>query len=184
MSNRLSLLLGILLLALTAAILFLMGRAPICPCGEVKVWGPGDAVTGGSQHIADWYTFSHIIHGFIFFGVLWLLFRRRPIGERALGAILIEAAWELLENSPFVIDRYRDATVAAQYSGDTIVNSMSDILFMLLGFWFASKVPAWVTIVTAIFFELLALYTIRDNLTLNVIMLLYPLEAIKQWQAG
>lgn len=175
---------GLGLIALTAVILLAMGRDPICTCGEIRLWVPGDAVSGGSQHIADWYTLSHIIHGFIFYWVLWLALRQRPVGERALLAIVIEAAWELLENSPLVIDRYREATVAAGYAGDTVINSVADILFMLLGFWFARRMPAWVTVVVAVVFELAALWAVKDNLTLNVIMLLYPIEAIKQWQGG
>ena len=139
-------------------------------------------LSGNSQHIADWYTPSHVIHGFLFYLLLWLLFRRMPVRERALGAIFIEAAWEILENSPLIIDRYREATIAVGYTGDSVLNSVSDILWMLTGFLFASRVPVWVTVLTGIFFELLALFVIRDNLTLNVLMLLYPVEAIRVWQ--
>jgi len=167
-----------------AAILFAMGRIPICDCGYVLVWSPADDVAGSSQHIADWYTPSHVIHGFLFYLAMWLLFRDRPVGERALGAIFIEAAWEIIENSPWVIDRYREATIAVGYTGDSVLNSVFDILWMLAGFWFALRLPVWLTIAVGVAFELLALWVIRDNLTLNVLMLLWPVEAIKVWQGG
>ncbi|AXS41902.1 DUF2585 domain-containing protein [Breoghania sp. L-A4] len=175
---------GIGLIAATALILLAMGRIPICECGFVRLWTPASDVSGSSQHIADWYTLSHIIHGFLFYWLLWFLIRSRPVGERALGAIAIEAAWEIVENSPWIIDRYREATIAIGYTGDSVLNSVFDIVWMLTGFWFAWRMPVWLTVLVAITFELLALWVIRDNLALNVIMLLYPLEAIKTWQGG
>lgn len=184
MSRTKCLIIGIAMTAVTAAILLAMGRIPICECGYVLFWTPADDVAGSSQHIADWYTFSHIIHGFIFYWLLWLLFRRNSVAERALGAILIEAAWEIAENSPWIIDRYREATIAVGYTGDSVLNSVFDIAWMLAGFFFAARMPVWLTILTAIAFELLALWVIRDNLTLNVLMLVYPVEAIKVWQGG
>lgn len=184
MSARASFITGLVLLAATAAILLAMGRIPICECGYVKFWTPASDVSGSSQHIADWYTPSHIIHGFLFFGLAWLVMHARPLGEKALLAIVIEAAWEIVENSPWVIDRYREATIAVGYTGDSVLNSIADILWMLAGFWFAARMPVWVTVAVAIAFELIPLWVIRDNLTLNVIMLLYPLEAIKVWQGG
>lgn len=184
MSFRKCLATGILMIAATAAILLAMGRIPICECGYVRLWTPASDVSGSSQHIADWYTLSHVIHGFLFYWVLRLLFPRNTVCERALGAILIEAAWEVLENSPLIIDRYREATIAAGYTGDSVLNSVFDILWMLLGFLLASRLPVWVTVLLAILLELVALWAIRDNLTLNVIMLVYPLEAIKTWQGG
>ncbi|MBO0345363.1 DUF2585 domain-containing protein [Roseibium limicola] len=184
MSRRLTWALGFGLLVLTAVILLSMGRIPICACGTIKLWTPVWDEAGNSQHIADWYTLSHIIHGFLFYGLFWLLLRNRPVGERALTAIIVEAAWEILENSPIIIDRYREATIAVGYTGDSVLNSMSDIVFMLVGFWFAWKMPLWVTVVLGILFELLALYVIRDNLTLNVLMLVYPVDAVRQWQGG
>lgn len=170
------------LLLLQIAILYYMGRIPICECGYVKVFEPGVNTPGNSQHLADWYTPSHIIHGFLFYGLAWLLFRNKPIGMRLSFAVLIEAAWELLENSPIIIDRYRTATMALGYSGDSILNSAMDTVFMALGFFFAARMPVWVTLVVAIVFELFTGWLIRDNLTLNVIMLLWPIDAIKEWQ--
>ena len=153
----------ILIMALT---LWLMGRVPICTCGYVKLWEGEVNSAGNSQHITDWYTASHIIHGFMFFGLLWLVARRLPVGTRLAIATAIEAAWEIFENTPFIL------------------NSVSDILAMVLGFWLASRLPVWATVLIAIFFELFVGFMIRDNLTLNIIMLVWPLEAIRQWQMG
>ena len=171
------------ILALMAAILLLMGRNLICTCGTIELWhGAQDA--GSSQHIADWYTLSHIIHGFLFYGLGWLVLRRRAPGERLILAVSIEAAWELLENSPLIINRYRDATIALGYVGDSVINSVADVAWMALGFAFARRAPIWLTVAVAIGFELLALAVIRDNLTLNVLMLVAPVEAVKLWQGG
>ena len=171
---------GILLLQVV--ILYFMGRVPICECGYVKLFEPGVNTPGNSQHLADWYTPSHIIHGFLFYGLAWLLFRKQTIGMRLSFAVLIEAAWELLENSPIIIDRYRNATMALGYSGDSILNSAMDTVFMVLGFFFAARVPIWLTIVVAIVFEIFTGWLIRDNLTLNVLMLVSPIDAVKEWQ--
>jgi hypothetical protein len=171
------------ILALTAAVELALGRNPICTCGHVDLWHPYlDA--GNSQHIADWYTLSHIIHGFLFYLLGWLVLRGRPPGERLILAVAIEAAWEMLENSPIIIDRYREATMALGYSGDSVINSVSDVAFMALGFAFARRSPVWLTITVAIAFELVALWAIRDNLTLNVLMLVWPINAIKAWQGA
>lgn len=171
---------GVAVFALTAALLAVMGQPWIAPSGIVRLWG-GDEY---SLHIIDWYAPSHIIHGFIFYLVLWLVARQRSLGARALIALLIEAAWEIVENTPWVINRYREATVSADYVGDTILNSMSDLVAMLVGFYLAARLPVWVTVVLAVAFELAAVWAIRDNLTLNVIMLVYPLDPILAWQAG
>ncbi|RYC04755.1 DUF2585 domain-containing protein [Ciceribacter ferrooxidans] len=165
-------------------ILHLMGRIPICECGYIKFFEPGVNTAGNSQHLADWYTPSHIIHGFLFYLLAFVLFRRRPLSMRLAFATLIEAAWELVENSPLVIDRYRTATMAIGYQGDSILNSTMDTLFMVVGFLFAARAPVWLTVSIAVFLEIYVGWLIRDNLTLNVLMLLWPIEAIRVWQAG
>lgn len=187
--HRRALILAILIALYAGLILSAMGRPPICTCGTVKLWHGVVQSAENSQHLADWYTFSHVIHGLIFYTGAHLLWRRWEVFDGAPTrwalpiAVALEASWELLENSPRVIDRYRSVTASFGYSGDSIVNSMADIGWMALGFWIASRLPWKASLALALTFELLTLAVIRDNLTLNVLMLVYPIEAIRDWQA-
>jgi Protein of unknown function (DUF2585) len=172
------------IIATTAAIERLNGRLYICKCGMVKLWHGIVNSSENSQHIADWYSLSHIIHGFLFYGATHIVAKRWSFATRLAIATAIEGTWEVFENSSFIINRYRAATISLDYFGDSILNSVSDISFMILGFVAASKLPQKITIISALAMELLALAVIRDNLTLNVVMLVWPIEAIKNWQAA
>lgn len=162
----------------------LLGRIWICACGYVKLFEASVKSEGNSQHIADWYAPSHIEHGFLFFALSWLLLRRFPKWVWFAAALALESFWEVLENSPIIIDRYRSVTISLNYYGDSILNSAMDTIMMIVGFWLASRLPWKITLALAMSAELLMLYIIRDNLTLNVLMLIYPIEAIRTWQGG
>lgn len=174
---------GILIITAATVLLF-MGRELICKCGYVMLWNGVVQSANNSQHISDWYTFSHIIHGFIFYGLTRLAFPRWSLAARLAVATLVEGSWEIFENTDFVINRYREATISLDYYGDSVLNSVCDILAMVAGFFLARRLPVWVTVALAVFFELFTGYMIRDNLALNIVMLLWPLDAIKTWQAG
>src|SRR5436305_14248364 len=182
--NRRALILSIAILVAAAAALLAMGRNPICTCGSVDLWVGARDSPQTSQMLADWYSLSHIVHGLLLYAALWLVARRWPVERRFLIAVLVEAGWEVIENTPMVIDRYRATTAALGYTGDSVINSLSDIVMMALGFLIARKLPVRTTILLLILLELVPLYVIRDNLTLNLIALIAPNHAIQAWQAG
>ena len=173
---------ALLILLATVAILLAMGRPAICACGTVELWGAVGPKQ--SQMLADWYSPSHIVHGFLFYGALHLAARHWPVERRFLVALAVEAAWEVIENTPAVIDRYRESTIALGYVGDSILNNMSDIAMMAAGFLAARRLPVWASVLVVLLLELVPLLVIRDNLFLNVWMLLAPNQAVLDWQSA
>lgn len=168
--------------AITGGIELWMGRSPLGPDGKFGLWESDIWSSENSQRFADPYSFSHLIHGMLFYAGLWVVARKLPLRFRLLIALGLEAGWELLENSPFIINRYRETTISLGYVGDSVLNSLSDILMMMLGFLFAWRAKPWFTVAVIIVMEIGCALWIRDNLTLNIIMLIHPVEAIKQWQ--
>ena len=174
----------LVIIVIQAVVLYSFGQPLFCTCGVIKLWEGVVLSIGNSQHLTDWYTFSHVIHGMLFYGLFSLLFPRSSVGVRLLCAMTLESAWEIAENTPMVIEHYRQQALAVGYSGDSIINSVSDTCSMALGFVLAYKLPIITTVCIALFLELCALYFIRDNLTLNVINLIHPFEILNSWQAS
>jgi Protein of unknown function (DUF2585) len=172
------------IVAAAAISLYLMGHPLICKCGVVKLWHFDVTSSENSQHLIDWYTPSHLIHGFLFYWALWLISRFVPLSAsmRFILAVVIEAAWEVTENTDFVINHYREMTISLDYYGDSVINSVSDILVMMLGYFMAARLPVRLTVGIAVALELFVGLAIRDNLTLNVLMFVWPLDAVLNWQ--
>ena len=171
-------------LALTAAALRTFGRSWWCACGELRLYATEVHSSHNSQHLLDAYSFTHVSHGLIFYALGWLMLRAQPLSLRLVLTVLLESGWELLENSSFIIERYRAATMSLNYYGDSIINSLGDIGCCLAGFYVASKLPWKLSLVLFLMFELALLSSIRDNLILNIIMLIWPVPAIKAWQGA
>lgn len=170
------------LILVQAAIQFAWGHPLICSCGTVRLWYGAIGGAEDSQHLTDWATPSHIIHGFLFYAFFWLIARRKPVAWRLAAAVFLEAGWEVWENSAFVIERYRTTTVWTDYAGDSILNSLSDTIFMLVGFGLARLLPVWASVVAVVALEATTMWFIRDGLALNILMLTFPVEAVKDWQ--
>jgi len=183
MTGRRTAMIAFAIVAAAAAIELAMGRHPVCTCGTIDLWVGVRDSPKTSQMLSDWYSLSHVVHGLLFYALLWLVVRRWPVAARFLAAVFVEAAWEVIENTPFVIDRYRETTAALGYSGDSVINSVSDMLMMCVGFWLACKLPVWMSVLLLVALELVALFVIRDNLALNIINLIAPSAALQAWQS-
>src|ERR1035437_740462 len=169
-------------LVLTAGIELWMGRSLLGPDDKFGLWEGNIWSSENSQRFAEPYSFSHFVHGILFYAALWFAARKLPVRHRLLIAVALEAGWELLENSPLIINRYRETTIALGYAGDSVLNSMRDILMMTIGFLFACRMRPWVSVAVVIAMEAGCALWVRDNLTLNIIMLIHPIDAIKAWQ--
>ena len=180
-----ALLIGLGILAITAGLLYWAGRSLICPCGTVKLFDFFPNPAEDSQHIFDWYTFSHILHGLIFYFLIWLVGRGRvPFTVGILIALVLESGWELFENSQYIINRYQSQSISEHYNGDSVINAIGDILTMAAGFFLASLLPVLASVAVLIGIEVWMAWMIRDNLTLNIISLTHPIQSITQWQEG
>ena len=181
-STPLGLLLGFL--GLQVIVLYFFGQPLISASGHILLWAGDVLGPENSQQLSDWYTFSHIIHGFIFYCVSRYFFPRLTVWQRLAIAVGIEVAWEITENTPMVIQHYREQALAQGYTGDSVINSVSDTCAMIIGFLFAWRAPVWATVTAALGLELFVGYEIRDNLTLNVLNLIHQFDFISKWQAG
>jgi Protein of unknown function (DUF2585) len=170
--------------AAMAAVLVAMGRVPICTCGTVKLWHGVVFSSENSQHLTDWYSFTHVTHGVLFYGALWVVGRRWPVTTRVILATITEASWEIVENTDFIINRYREVTISLDYFGDSVINSVMDVVSMLAGFLIAWRLPTWATVALILAVELFLAWAIRDNLAINILMLVYPLDVVRTWQTA
>ncbi len=174
---------AVAVIAVQAAVLYAMGMSPICRCGTIALWHGNPSGPETSQHLTDWYTYTHVLHGVVFYFVLSLVAPRLSIARRLLIAVALEAAWEIFENTPMVMERYRRGALAQGYFGDSIVNSVSDSAAAVAGFLIAWRLPVALVAALVVGAELAAGYVIRDGLVLNLIQLVHPSEVVSQWQA-
>lgn len=170
------------IIIIAASAEYYMGRSFFGPDGRFGLWESNILSVENSQRLFDPYSFTHFSHGLIFFAIVWFAASKLPAERRFLIAAALEASWEILENSSFIIERYRAETASLGYFGDSILNSAGDVISMSIGFWFAHKLPAKVSVATFITIEILLLLLIKDNLIINVVMLVWPLKFIKEWQ--
>ncbi len=177
-------LIGVALIAAQAAAELAMGRPAICTCGTVLPWYGDLFGPGLSQHIADWYSFTHISHGFVFYAFTRIAAPRAPLWTRLAATLVLEVSWEVVENTPLIIDRYRQSALAQGYNGDSVVNSVSDTLFCVLGFWLAWRLPVRLSLAFVVVNEIALAALIHDNLALNVLQLVHPTDAVSKWQAS
>ncbi|WP_261969051.1 DUF2585 domain-containing protein [Prosthecodimorpha staleyi] len=184
---RSRLLIGLVLaviLGVQVAGLMLMGRPWICPCGSVKLWHGVIDSAETSQHLLDWYSATHVLHGILFFAGVRLILPRLAVRQLALIALAVEVGWELIENTPVIVERYRVQALARGYTGDSILNSLSDSAMAMFGLGLAAWLPIRITIGLVLAVEIGLAAIVRDNLTLNVLQLIHPVAAISAWQAG
>ncbi|MDA1230898.1 MAG: DUF2585 family protein [Planctomycetota bacterium] len=174
----------VLIIAAVAVLLSFIGQPRWCKCGSWSPWSWNIWSSHNSQHLMDPYTASHVLHGVILCGLLFWLPRSVSGSARFMAAIVIEVGWEILENSPLIIERYRATTIALDYAGDSVANSISDILACAVGYGIACRLRAVKSLIFSLATELIVLICIRDCLFLNVVMLICPLESIRQWQMG
>lgn len=165
-------------------VLYLLGQPFLCTCGYIKVWEGVILSIGTSQQLLDWYTFSHIVHGILFYLLTWFFFPRVPAPLRFLIAVGIEVSWEMLENTPWVINEYRKQALSIGYTGDSILNSVSDTFAMIGGFFLARKLPLWSIILLVLLMEIGVGFIARDNLTLNILNFIHQFDFIRAWQSG
>jgi hypothetical protein len=171
-------------MAIQALLLRLMGRPLSCACGAIRLWSGDILSSETSQQFSDWYSFTHVEHGLLFYFLGWLLFPRLSVSRRFLIALVVEAAWEIMENSAWFVEIYRRQALAIGYSGDSVINSVSDLAFMSLGYVFAARAPVWASVVLLAAIEIVLAGSIRDTLALNLLNFVHPVEAVTRWQSG
>jgi len=172
------------LFVIAAITLNFQGRVWWCEAGDYVPWSWEIWSRHNSQHFIDPYTFTHILHGVAEFWIISLILRKVPLAWRLAIAVGIEGTWEVVENTNTVIQRYREATISLDYYGDSIINSISDMIACATGFLIAWKIRFWRSLALFLLTEIILILCIRDSLLINILMLFYPIEAVKVWQGG